>query len=156
MLDAGGSMDAHVQSCEELFSACRSEFKHLEFYYFHNCVYESVWRDNRLRHAARIPTAKLLNTYSADYKLVFVGDASMSPYELVYAGGAIEHWNEESGEVWLRRFLQTWSKAVWLNPAPQRSWLYTQSIGMIRKLMAERMYPLTLAGLDDAIRELSH
>jgi uncharacterized protein with von Willebrand factor type A (vWA) domain len=156
MLDAGGSMDAHVQACEELFSACRTEFKHLEFYYFHNCVYESVWRDNRLRHSARIPTHKLLNTYSADYKLVFVGDASMSPYELVYAGGAIEHWNDESGEVWLRRFLQAWPKAVWLNPAPQRSWAYTQSIGMIRKLMEDRMYPLTLAGLDDAIRELGH
>jgi uncharacterized protein with von Willebrand factor type A (vWA) domain len=154
MLDAGGSMDAHVRVCEELFSACRTEFKHLEFYYFHNCVYESVWRDNRLRHQERIPTTKLLNTYGADYKLIFVGDASMSPYEIAYAGGAIEHWNDESGEAWLRRFLATWPHAVWLNPVPQRSWAYTQTIGIIRTLMEGRMYPLTLAGLDEAIRSL--
>jgi uncharacterized protein with von Willebrand factor type A (vWA) domain len=156
LLDAGGSMDDHVKVCAELFSACRTEFKHLEFYYFHNCVYETVWRDNRRRHAERIPTWQLLNTYGADYKLIFVGDASMSPYEIAYAGGAVEHWNEDSGEVWLRRFLGAWPRAAWLNPVAQKQWAYTHSISMVGEIMAKRMFPLTLAGLDQAIVELSH
>jgi uncharacterized protein with von Willebrand factor type A (vWA) domain len=156
LLDAGGSMDDHVKVCAELFSACRTEFKHLESYYFHNCPYETVWKDNRRRHSERIPTQQMLHKYSADYKLIFVGDASMSPYEIVYAGGAVEHWNEESGETWLRRCLQTWPRAVWLNPVPQPQWPYTESVGMVRKIMDSRMFPLTLAGLDAAIGELSH
>lgn len=155
-LDAGGSMDDHVKVCAELFSACRTEFKHLESYYFHNCVYETVWRDNRRRHTERIPTWQVLRTYPADYKLIFVGDASMSPYEIVQPGGAVEHWNQEAGEVWVQRFLETWPRAVWLNPVPQKHWPYTESIALIRKLMEGRMYPLTLGGLDAAIGELSH
>lgn len=155
-LDAGGSMDDHVKICAELFSACRTEFKHLEYYYFHNCVYEYVWQDNLRRHTQRIPTWDVLNKYSADYKLIFVGDASMSPYEIVYPGGAVEHWNEEAGEMWLRRLLAVWPQAVWLNPVPQKQWPYVESIGLMRKLMDERMHPLTLAGLDEAISDLSH
>ncbi|MGE3332979.1 MAG: VWA domain-containing protein [Rhodospirillaceae bacterium] len=155
-LDAGGSMDEHVKVCAELFSACRTEFKHLESYYFHNCVYEGVWRDNRRRHTERVPTWQVLRTYPTDYKLIFVGDASMSPYEIMQPGGAVEHWNPESGEVWMRRFLETWPHAVWLNPVPQKHWAYTESIAMMRKLLDGRMYPLTLGGLDAAIGELSH
>ncbi len=155
-LDAGGSMDDHVKVCAELFSACRTEFKHLETYYFHNCVYETVWRDNRRRHTERLPTWQVLRTYPADYKLIFVGDASMSPYEIIQPGGAVEHWNPESGELWIRRFLETWPHAVWLNPVPQMHWAYTASIAMMRKLLDGRMYPLTLGGLDAAISELSH
>ncbi len=155
-LDAGGSMDEHVKVCAELFSACRTEFKHLESYYFHNCVYETVWRDNRRRHTERIPTWQVLRTYPADYKLIFVGDASMSPYEIVQPGGSVEHWNPEAGAVWMSRVLETWPRAVWLNPVPQKHWAYTDSIGMMRKLLDGRMYPLTLAGLDAAIGELSH
>jgi len=155
-LDAGGSMDDHVKVCAELFSACRTEFKHLETYYFHNCVYETVWRDNRRRHTERLPTWQVLRTYPADYKLIFVGDASMSPYEIIQPGGAVEHWNPESGELWMRRFLETWPHAVWLNPVPQKQWAYTESITMMRKLLGGRMYPLTLGGLDAAILELSH
>lgn len=155
-LDAGGSMDDHVKICAELFSACRTEFKHLEYYYFHNCVYESVWRDNTRRHTDRMPTWDVLHKYPADYKLIFVGDASMSPYEIVYPGGAVEHWNEDAGEAWMRRCLSTWPRAVWLNPVPQRQWPYTESIGLMSRLMDGRMYPLTLAGLDNAISELSH
>ena len=155
-LDAGGSMDEHVKVCAELFSACRTEFKHLESYYFHNCVYETVWRDNRRRHTERIPTWQVLRTYPADYKLIFVGDASMSPYEIVQPGGSVEHWNPEAGAVWMSRVLETWPRAVWLNPVPQKHWAYTDSIGMMRKLLEGRMYPLTLAGLDAAIGELSH
>jgi uncharacterized protein with von Willebrand factor type A (vWA) domain len=155
-LDAGGSMDDHVKICAELFSACRTEFKHLESYYFHNCIYESVWRDNARRHTGRMSTWDVLHKYPSDYKLIFVGDASMSPYEIVYPGGAVEHWNEEAGEAWVRRFRARWSRAVWLNPVPQRQWPYTESIGLMNKLMDGRMYPLTLAGLDDAISELSH
>lgn len=156
LLDAGGSMDDHVKVCAELFSACRTEFKHLESYYFHNCVYEAVWRDNRRRHTECIPTWQVLRTYPADYKLIFVGDASMSPYEIIQPGGAVEHWNPEAGELWMRRFLETWPHAVWLNPLPQKHWAYTESIGMMRKLLDGRMYPLTLGGLDAAIAELSH
>ncbi len=156
LLDAGGSMDDHVKVCAELFSACRTEFKHLETFYFHNCIYETVWRDNRRRHAERIPTTQLLNTYARDYKLIFVGDASMSPYEIAYAGGAVEHWNEEPGAVWLRRVLDAWPRAAWLNPVAQPQWAYTHSIAMVAEIMEKRMYPLTLAGLDQAIAELTH
>jgi uncharacterized protein with von Willebrand factor type A (vWA) domain len=156
LLDAGGSMDDHVKTCAELFSAVRAEFKHLETFYFHNCVYETVWRDNRRRHAERIPTGQLLNAYGPDYKLIFVGDASMSPYELVQPGGAVEHWNAEAGLVWLGRFLAAWSRAVWINPVPKPQWPYTDSIAMVRKAMTNRMYPLTLSGLDAAVAELSH
>jgi len=153
-LDVGGSMDDHVRVCEELFSAARSEFKHLEYFYFHNFVYESFWKDNRRRHAERIPTLDVIHKYASDYKLVFVGDATMSPYEIVYAGGSVEHWNEEPGAVWIRRLLETYSKAIWLNPEPRERWDFTPSIKLTRELMGDRMYPLTIAGLDDGIRAL--
>jgi uncharacterized protein with von Willebrand factor type A (vWA) domain len=153
-LDVGGSMYQHVRVSEELFSAARSEFKHLEYFYFHNCLYESVWRDNRRRHAERIPTWDVLHTYGADYKVVIVGDATMSPYEIVQPGGSVEHWNDEAGAVWLDRLLATYARAVWLNPVPETHWDYTSSIGMIREIMEERMFPLTLAGLDGAMRVL--
>lgn len=154
-LDVGGSMDDHVQTCEELFSAARSEFKHLEHYYFHNCLYEFVWKDNARRFSERIPTWDVLHTYPADYKVVIVGDASMSPYEIAMPGGAVEHWNEEAGRVWLERLLNVWTHAVWLNPVPQRHWPYTHSIEMIREIMDGRMFPLTLEGLDAAMQELN-
>ena len=156
LLDAGGSMDEHVKTCAELFSAVRTEFKHLETYYFHNCVYEHVWKDNRRRHAERTPTTHLLNTYGPDYKLIIVGDAAMSPYELVQPGGAAEHWNEEAGLVWLRRLTSSWRRAAWINPTPKAQWNYTESIGIVSESMERRMYPLTLAGLDAAVGELSH
>jgi uncharacterized protein with von Willebrand factor type A (vWA) domain len=153
-LDVGGSMDDHVRVCEELFSAARSEFKHLEYFYFHNFVYESMWKDNRRRHQERIPTLDITHKYGADYKLVFVGDATMSPYEIVYAGGSVEHWNEEPGAVWIRRLLNTYSKAIWLNPEPLARWDYTPSVKLTREIMDDRMYPLTIAGLDEGIRAL--
>ncbi|MEM8815796.1 MAG: VWA domain-containing protein [Pseudomonadota bacterium] len=153
-LDIGGSMDDHVRVCEELFSASRSEFKHLEYFYFHNFIYESLWKDNRRRHAERIPTLDITHKYGADYKLVFVGDATMSPYEIVYAGGSVEHWNEEPGAVWIKRLLNTYPKAIWLNPEPQNRWGYAPSIKLTRELMDDRMYPLTIAGLDQGIRAL--
>ncbi|MCH7821148.1 MAG: VWA domain-containing protein [Proteobacteria bacterium] len=153
-LDIGGSMDDHVRVCEELFSAARSEFKHLEYFYFHNFVYESVWKDNRRRHAERIPTLDITHRYGSDYKLIFVGDATMSPYEIVYAGGSIEHWNEEPGAVWIKRLLKTYSKAIWLNPEPRQRWDYTPSVKIARDIMGHRMYPLTIAGLDDGIKAL--
>ena len=152
--DVGGSMDDHIQVCEELFSAARSEFKHMEFFYFHNCLYESVWQDNRRRHTERIPTLEVLHTYPADYKVIIVGDASMSPYEIVYPGGSVEHWNEESGETWLRRLLSVYGRAVWLNPVSERHWAFGQSIQMIQQLMDDRMFPMTLDGLDQAMRTL--
>jgi uncharacterized protein with von Willebrand factor type A (vWA) domain len=154
-LDIGGSMDDHIRICEELFSAARGEFKHLEYFYFHNCVYEGVWRDNRRRHAERMPTWDVIHTFAADYKLVFVGDAAMSPYEIVYPGGSVEHWNEEPGQVWLQRLLQTYSRSIWLNPAPQNYWGYTESTRILQRLMDGRMYPLTLDGLDAGMKELS-
>jgi hypothetical protein len=153
-LDVGGSMDDHVKICEELFSAARSEFKHLEYFYFHNFIYESLWKDNRRRHAERIPTLDLTHKYGADYKLVFVGDATMSPYEIVYAGGSVEHWNEEPGAVWIQRLLKTYPKAIWLNPEPKQRWDYTPSVKLTRELMDERMFPLTLSGIDEGIRSL--
>ncbi len=153
-LDIGGSMDDHVRVCEEMFSAARSEFKHLEYFYFHNFIYESLWKDNRRRHTERISTVDITHKYGADYKLIFVGDATMSPYEIVYAGGSVEHWNEESGAVWIKRLLNTYSKAIWLNPEPRNRWDYTPSIKLTRELMDDRMYPLTVAGLDEAIKAL--
>jgi uncharacterized protein with von Willebrand factor type A (vWA) domain len=152
--DVGGSMDDHVKAVEELFSAARTEFKHLEYYYFHNCLYEWVWKDNRRRFDRRIPTTEVLHTFGADYRVVFVGDATMSPYELTYAGGASEHWNEEPGVKWLLRVRETWRKCVWLNPQPEDWWSAHQSIQIVERLFEGRMFPLTLAGLDGAIREL--
>jgi uncharacterized protein with von Willebrand factor type A (vWA) domain len=153
-LDIGGSMDDHVRICEELFSATRTEFKHLEYFYFHNFVYESLWKDNRRRHAERIPTAEITHKYGPDYKLVFVGDATMSPYEIVYAGGSVEHWNEEPGAVWINRLLSAYPKAIWLNPEPELRWDYTPSVKITRELMGDRMFPLTLSGLDAGIKSL--
>jgi len=154
-LDAGGSMDDHVKVCEELFSAARSEFKHLEFYYFHNCLYERVWKDNRRRHTEKIDTWEVLRTYPADYKVIFVGDATMSPYEIVYPGGSVEHWNEEAGNVWMERVLSLYQRAIWLNPQPREVWDYYESLRVIKTVMNDRMYPLTLEGLDEGMRELA-
>src|SRR6185312_8411087 len=155
LLDIGGSMDGHVRTCEELFSAARAEFKHLEYFYFHNCPYESLWRDAWRRHVEKTPTMQVLHTYDSSYKLIFVGDASMSPYEIVQPGGSVEHWNEEAGEVWMRRLLVTYPKAVWLNPVPERYWESAPSIQMMRRIMEDRMFPLTLDGLDRAMRRLT-
>ena len=154
-LDVGGSMEGYVKVCEELFSAARVEFKHLEYFYFHNFVYESVWRDNRRRNSERTPTFQVLHKYAHDYKVIFVGDASMSPYEVGYPGGSVEHNNEEAGAVWMQRMLDVYPHAAWLNPTPEDSWGYYESIGMIRNLMGDRMYPLTLEGLERAMRELT-
>ena len=153
-LDVGGSMDDHVRVCEELFSATRTEFKHLEYFYFHNFVYESVWQDNQRRHAERIPTMDIAHKYGADYKLIFVGDATMSPYEIAYPGGSVEHWNEEPGSVWIRRLLDTYPKSIWLNPEPKQRWSFTPSVKLTRELMGERMFPLTVAGLDEGMKAL--
>ena len=154
-LDVGGSMDPHIRLCEELFSAATSEFKNLEFFYFHNCPYEALWKDNRRRTSERTPTWDVLHKYGHDYKLVFVGDASMSPYEITHAGGSVEHYNEEAGAAWLQRLTTTYPAAVWLNPVPEQYWGYTSSIQVMRTLMRDRMYPLTLEGLDEAMRTLS-
>ena len=153
-LDVGGSMDDHVRVCEELFSAARSEFKHLEYFYFHNFVYESLWKDNRRRHVEKIPTHEVMRTYGHDYKLIFVGDATMSPYEIVQPGGSIEHWNEEAGAAWMQKLVRTWPHHVWLNPEPQQRWDYTPSVQITRELIEDRMFPLTLGGLDQAIKAL--
>ncbi|HEY5807250.1 MAG TPA: VWA domain-containing protein, partial [Povalibacter sp.] len=153
-LDVGGSMDDHVRVCEELFSAARGEFKHLEYFYFHNFVYETVWKDNRRRHGEKISTQEVMRTYGHDYKLIFVGDATMSPYEIVQPGGSIEHWNEEAGAVWMQRLTRTWPHHVWLNPEPAQRWEYTPSVRLTRELLEDRMFPLTLAGLDQAIKDL--
>ena len=155
LLDVGGSMNAHVQGCERLFSAAHSEFKHLEYFYFHNCLYESVWRDNRRRRTEKIDTWELINSYNSEYKVVIVGDAFMSPYEIVYPGASVERFNEEPGELWLKRLLRAYPQAIWLNPLRQRGWHSSESIRMIQELMENRMYPLTLDGLDSAMRELS-
>ena len=154
-LDVGGSMDPFIKVVEELFSAARAEFKHMEYYYFHNCLYEGVWKDNRRRWDAQTPTWEVLNTYGADYKCIFVGDASMSPYEVAYPGGASEHWNAEAGQVWLRRAREHWSDTLWINPVPERHWSYTQSIGMIAEIFDNRMVPMTLEGLDRGMRMLT-
>lgn len=154
-LDNGGSMDDHVKIVEELFSAARMELKNLEHFYFHNCLYEGVWKDNHRRHKDKLSTFDILNKYGSDYKVIFVGDAAMSPYEVVYPGGAVEHWNEESGETWLRRALDQWPQMIWINPVKENGWRYTQSTQMIQQLFGGRMYPLTLAGLDAGMKELS-
>lgn len=153
-LDVGGSMDDHIRVVEELFSAARTEFKHLEYYYFHNCLYEGVWRDNARRWDEVTSTQEVLNTYGADYKCIFVGDASMSPYEIAYPGGANEHWNPESGQVWLDRARTQWPEHLWINPVPEKYWDYTQSIGMIREIFENRMVPMTLEGIERGMKEL--
>jgi uncharacterized protein with von Willebrand factor type A (vWA) domain len=155
LLDIGGSMDDHVKTCEELFSAARSEFKHLEHYYFHNFTYELLWRDNRRRSSEHMGTLEVMRTYGTDYKLILVGDATMSPYEITQAGGSVEYWNPEPGSVWLQRLLRHYPKFAWINPQPQQRWRHTASIEMTRELLEGRMYPLTLAGLDDAIGALT-
>jgi uncharacterized protein with von Willebrand factor type A (vWA) domain len=154
LLDIGGSMDWHIQQVEELFSAARTEFKHLEHFYFHNCLYEKVWKENRRRHDDTKPTWDVLHTYPHDYKVIFVGDASMSPYEIMMPGGSVEHMNEEPGQTWMERVTRTYPACVWLNPVPESDWGYTQSIRVMRQLLGGRMYPLTLEGLDAAMREL--
>jgi uncharacterized protein with von Willebrand factor type A (vWA) domain len=153
--DIGGSMDAHIKLCEELFSAARTEFKHMDFFYFHNCLYESVWKDNRRRHNEKTPTWDVLHKYPHDYKVVIVGDATMSPYEITYPGGSVEHWNEEPGAVWLERLTRIYEHVIWLNPVPERHWEYTPSIQIMKQIVSNRMYPLTLQGLDRAMRELN-
>ena len=154
-LDVGGSMDPFIKLCEELFSAATTEFKNLEFFYFHNCPYEGVWKDNRRRFAERTPMWDVLHKFPHDYKLIFVGDAAMSPYEITHPGGSVEHFNEEAGAVWMQRLTTTYPAAVWLNPTPKAQWGYSQSTKIIRELMTDRMYPLTLDGLDEAMRELT-
>ncbi len=154
MFDVGGSMDDHIRICEELFSAVKTEFKHLEYYYFHNFTYENLWKDNRRRHAETNPLMEMINHYTSDYKLIFVGDASMSPYEITYPGGSVEHWNEEAGHVWFQRLLTAFPNTVWLNPDPQQNWDRRPSNQLIRQLMNDRMYPLTIGGLDSAIKSL--
>lgn len=153
--DVGGSMDAHIQSCEELFSAVHSEFKHLEYFYFHNCVYEGVWKDNQRRGKEVISIYDILHKYGADYKLIFVGDATMGPYEITYPGGSVEHWNEEPGAIWLKRLTDQFQHAVWLNPQMENYWNYYASIQIIREIMQDKMYPLTIQGLGSAIRALT-
>ncbi|MBO9444770.1 VWA domain-containing protein [Ruegeria sp. R14_0] len=154
-LDVGGSMDPHIKVVEELFSAARTEFKHLEYYYFHNCLYEGVWRDNVRRWDQQTSTHEVLHTYGPDYKCIFVGDASMSPYEIAYPGGANEHWNQEAGQVWLQRAREQWTSNLWINPVPEKYWEYTHSISMIREIFEDRMVPMTLAGLEQGMRELT-
>ena len=155
LLDIGGSMSGHVRACQELFSAARAEFKHLESFYFHNCPYESLWRDAHRRHVDKTPTMDVLHTYDSSYKLILVGDASMGPYEITQPGGSVEHWNEEAGDVWMRRLTVTYPKAAWLNPVPEQFWDGMSSIELIRDKMEGRMFPLTLDGLDRAMRELA-
>jgi uncharacterized protein with von Willebrand factor type A (vWA) domain len=153
-LDIGGTMDDHIKLCEELFSAAKTEFKHLEYFYFHNCLYDHVWKDNRRRHAERTRTLDIMHKYGHDYKLVFVGDATMSPYEILQPGGSIEYSNEEAGVVWMKRLLEVYPKAVWLNPEPEEIWGYRQSIGILKEIMEGRMYPTTIQGLERAMRAL--
>ncbi|MCH2337108.1 MAG: VWA domain-containing protein [Pseudomonadales bacterium] len=153
--DIGGSMDAHVKVCEELFSATRTEFKHLESYYFHNFIYESMWKDNRRRMSERIPTWEILNKYAGDYKVVIVGDATMAPYEITHAGGSVEHWNEEAGATWMSRFMGAYEKIVWINPTPQETWEYSTSVAMTQELVEGRMFPLTIRGLEEGMNLLS-
>ena len=154
-LDVGGSMDGHVRACEELFSAARGEFKHLEYYYFHNFMYETLWKDNRRRRTERVSTLEVMRTYGADYRLVFVGDASMGPYEIVKPGGSVEHWNDEAGSAWMARLRRAYPSHAWLNPEPEERWGYVPSIGVTRELLEGRMFPLTLGGIDRATRALN-
>ena len=155
LMDVGGTMDDHIKQAEELFSAAKTEFKHLEYYYFHNCVYDFLWNNNRRRHTERFSTWDIIRKYNRDYKLVFVGDATMSPYEILQPGGSVEYNNEEAGAVWVQRFLEHFKSAVWLNPEPQGVWQYRQSISVIQQIMGNRMHPLTVQGLESAIRYLS-
>ena len=155
LFDIGGSMDYHIETCEKLFSAVRSEFKHLEFFYFHNCIYERLWKNNIRRNVDTIMTWDVLHTYSRDYKLIFVGDATMGPYEIAYPGGSVEHWNEEPGSIWINRMLEVYSRAIWLNPVPDDYWQSTPTIREVKRMLGNRMYPLTLGGLDFGMRELS-
>jgi hypothetical protein len=155
LLDIGGSMDDHVRECAELFSAARGEFKHMEHFYFHNCPYERLWRDNRRRQSSTVPTWDVLRTYGSDYKLILVGDAAMSPYEIAQPGGSVEHWNEEPGSAWMGRLLGHFRRSAWLNPMPEEVWGRYHSIGMVRQLMERRMFPLTLAGVEAMTRELA-
>jgi len=154
-LDIGGSMDDHIKLCEEMFSAAKTEFKHLEYYYFHNCVYDYVWRDNRRRHAERFPLHDVMHKYGDDYKLIIVGDATMSPYEILQPGGSVEYMNEEAGATWLTRLLDKYPRAVWINPEPERLWEYRHSIQIIHNIVGGRMFPLTLEGLERAMRQLN-
>ncbi|MGI9322091.1 MAG: vWA domain-containing protein [Pseudomonadales bacterium] len=155
LLDSGGSMDAHVKVCEELFSAARSEFKHLEVYYFHNFLYDGVWKEHNRRMSERINTFDLLHKYSHDYKVIFVGDATMAPYEITHAGGSVEHWNDEAGAIWLQRTLDTFDKVIWINPTPKDTWEYSTSVSLIHKLVEDKMYPLTIAGIEEGMNYLS-
>ena len=155
LLDIGGSMDWHVEQVDELFSAAKSEFKHFEHFYFHNCLYERVWKENRRRDATSMPTVEMIRTFGSDYRVVFVGDASMSPYEILYPGGSVEHVNDEPGQVWLQRVLDHFPKSIWLNPLPEAHWGYSQSVRLIQHQFEGRMFPLTLEGLDNAMRALS-
>ncbi len=155
LLDIGGSMDDHVKLCQEMFSACKTEFKHLEYFYFHNCLYDFVWKDNRRRHGERTRTWDLLHKYGHDYKVIFVGDATMSPYEILQPGGSIEYYNEEAGAVWLKRVTDVYQKCVWLNPEPEEIWGYRQSVQVMKELMGGRMYPTTMGGLEKAMKVLT-
>ena len=155
LFDIGGSMDYHIEACQKLFSAVRSEFKHLKYYYFHNCLYEKLWKNNARRNVDSVMTWDVLNTYSSDYKLIFVGDATMGPYEISFPGGSVEHWNEETGSVWLHRILSIYNRSIWLNPVPENYWDVTPTIREIKRIFENRMFPLTLDGLDRGIRELS-
>ena len=154
-LDNGGSMDAHVRVCEELFSAARSEFKHLETYYFHNFIYDGVWKEHRRRMNERIDTFDILHKYSHDYKVIFVGDATMAPYEITHSGGSVEHWNEEAGAIWMQRLQDTFDKVIWINPTPQDTWEYSTSVALTKKLVEDRMYPLTIRGIEEGMNALS-
>jgi uncharacterized protein len=154
-LDIGGSMDDHIRVCAELFSAAKTEFKHLEYFYFHNFVYESLWRDNRRRRSEKFSTLDVIRTYGPDYKLILVGDATMSPYEILEPGGSVEHVNEEPGSVWIQRLLDHYKHAAWLNPVPESHWQYTSSLDLTRKIMSDRMFPLTLQGLEQSMRLLA-
>lgn len=152
--DIGGSMDDHIKVCEQLFSAVHGEFKHLEFFYFHNCIYETVWRDNSRRHNEKIDLLQVLHTYGRDYKVIFIGDATMGPYEITYPGGSVEHWNEEAGSIWMKRLTDHFDKVIWLNPQAEAQWPYYASIQIMQQLVEHKMYPLTLAGLGQGIKAL--
>jgi len=155
LLDNGGSMDAHVKVCEELFSAARSEFKHLEVYYFHNFIYDGLWKANNRRMSERIDTFDILHKYTHDYKVIFVGDATMAPYEITHSGGSVEHWNEEAGAIWMQRVLDTFSKVIWINPTPQDTWEYSTSVALTQKLVEDQMFPLTIAGIEAGMNRLT-
>jgi uncharacterized protein len=155
LLDNGGSMDAHVKVCEELFSAARSEFKHLETYYFHNFIYDGLWKQNNRRMSERIDTFDILHKYTHDYKVIFVGDATMAPYEITHAGGSVEHWNEEAGAIWMQRVLDTFAKVIWINPTPQDTWEYSTSVALTQKLVEDQMYPLTISGIEQGMNSLT-